>query len=157
RTGNRGAEVVEQSAGGCRWWRQVSAQRREGLPHPAAENVAEVAQLTLDLLDVRHLAGTEEIEVLQRVQLAGNDPAVVVVLVHLCRGWTEDVVGGAAVADHALGAAGIVPRLLALAARCLRVPDREASIRAARLDQHRIGLRLVPAIGVSRPFALLSG
>src|SRR5262245_46183794 len=77
RTGNRGAEVVEQSAGGCRWWRQVSAQRREGLPHPAAENVAEVAQLTLDLLDVRHLAGTEEIEVLQRVQLAGNDPAVV--------------------------------------------------------------------------------
>jgi len=59
--------------------------------------------------------GLEHADVIERAQLVGHLAAVVVIFVHLQGLQAEHPVGGPAVANHALSAAGIVPDLGALA------------------------------------------
>src|SRR5438132_749829 len=60
-------------------------------------------------------------------------------------------------ADHALGSAGVVPGLLANAAREARILDFISAVRARLVYQLRIGLLGVPKIGVTHPLAYLPG
>lgn len=53
----------------------------------------------------------EEADVFEGTELIVVDAIVVVVAVHLHGGEAEDVLGGAGVADHAFGTAGVVPGL----------------------------------------------
>src|SRR3954468_1923752 len=82
---------------------------------------------------------------------------VVVVLVHLEGAGPEDEVARPGVADHALGPAGVVPRLRPYAAGGGRVADPKVLIAPGRLDQRGVRLLVVPEVRVAVPLALLLG
>src|SRR5262249_54952097 len=66
----------------------------------------------------------------------------------------EDELGRLRVTQRTLRPAGEVPRLLALAAGRRRVFDRERAVQPARLRQRRVGLLVVPDVGVAAPVAV---
>ena len=106
-------------------------------------------------LGVRYPIHLQQRQLLHRPKLIDLRAAVVVVPVELERRQPEDKVRRPAVADHALGAAGEMPALLAHCARRGRVVDVVRPGRAAGFDQRRVGLLVVPGVGVSSPLALL--
>ena len=76
--------------------------------------------------------------------------------VHLERRQAEDVIGGAAVAGHALRPAGIVPGLLADTVWMFRgsgFTNCKIAVCALRADQRGLRLVVVPEVRVADPLA----
>src|SRR4051812_46142217 len=107
------------------------------------------------------VAAPQNTQALQHTELVVAHDAmarwIVVLLIHLERGQAQHIVRGSRVADHALGPAGVVPDLLADALGSGRIFDNVFPLPAGMLDQQRIALVIVPAIGISVPLPLLAG
>src|SRR5438477_5627675 len=107
----------------------------------------------------------EQTEMLQNAKLIVGDASVLVVLVHLRFGEAEHKIGRARVADHAFGAAGIMPGLFAGLAKGPLTPalspwrgegEDKFLIQAFGVDEQGAGLLIVPDVAVADPFLLLA-
>src|SRR5437588_12274336 len=111
----------------------------------------------------------EQTEVLQDAKLIVGDASVLVVLVHLRFGEAKHKIGRARVADHAFGAAGIMPGLFAVLVKAfvasLLFPilssrggegEDKFLIQAFGVDEQGVGLLIVPDVAVTDPFFLLA-
>src|SRR5215831_3316014 len=97
----------------------------------------------------------EDAQVFERAELVVDFSAIIKIAVHLCFGEAQDEVGGAAVADEAFGAAGVMPGLLSLAAGGAGVFDGKGLIYAGSGGELGIGLSIVPDVGVAGPVLAL--
>ena len=84
--------------------------------------------------------------------LVVDDAVVIVLLVHLQSIDAQHEFRRHRVAEGALGAAGKMPGLPALAAGRFAISDREGAVLASRvLQQDRVGLIVVPEVRIAAP------
>ena len=93
----------------------------------------------------------EEADVLQRTELVVDAAGVLVFAIHLDGVEAEDEARFLVVADHAVGAAGVVPGLLARAAGGAGVANRIRLAEDVFAEQLGVGLFVVPDVGVADP------
>src|SRR5262249_7171245 len=87
----------------------------------------------------------------QRPHLIVGNVSIGVLLVELRQSKGEGMPCPGVVTGHALRPAGIMPRLLAFAAGGLGIDDRERAVEAGGGNEGRVGLLVVPLVGVAVP------
>jgi hypothetical protein len=154
-SGQRPPRVVKNAPGRRR---RDGTSQGDHVPSDLSQDAAAVQPASQPIFELAYVVRpvhAEDAKMFQRPQLFVLDAAVIVDLVHLQCGKAQYPIGRPAVADHALGPAGIMPRLLARGTRLVRIMDLKNAIRPRRGDKFGLGLRVVPKVGITLPLSVL--